>query len=175
VLLSPVPCLGSLHRLAAREGQGTEDGGREAIKLVNKQLSDLWKIPTPEGHSISEPLGRRSLLLPSDAWRQESLRNWIPSSRSLYSKPGRLSNLGFVTSSLLACTNSKFQRIWRRALVVAIPKPEKPLGDPKSNCPTTLLYVHFKILEILIYARVDPIIDPLLPRSRRTFHRGGRP
>ena len=30
-------------------------GGREPTRLVNKQLSDLWKIPTPEDHSISEP------------------------------------------------------------------------------------------------------------------------
>jgi len=29
--------------------------GRESTRLVNKQLSDLWKIPTPEGHNISEP------------------------------------------------------------------------------------------------------------------------
>jgi len=28
---------------------------RESTRLVNKELSDLWKIPTPEGHSISEP------------------------------------------------------------------------------------------------------------------------
>ena len=28
---------------------------RESTRLVNKQLSDQWKIPTPEGHSISEP------------------------------------------------------------------------------------------------------------------------
>jgi len=27
-------------------------GDRE---LANKELSDLWKIPTPVGHSISEP------------------------------------------------------------------------------------------------------------------------
>ena len=29
--------------------------GREPTRLVNKQQSDLWKIPTLEGHSISEP------------------------------------------------------------------------------------------------------------------------
>ena len=28
---------------------------REPTRLVNKELSDLWKILTPEGHSISEP------------------------------------------------------------------------------------------------------------------------
>ena len=30
-------------------------GGRGTTRLVNKQLYDLWKIPTLEGHSISEP------------------------------------------------------------------------------------------------------------------------
>ena len=33
------------------------------------------------------PSGQKSLLLPSDAWSQESLRDWIPSSRSSYSTP----------------------------------------------------------------------------------------
>ena len=56
------------------------------------------------------PSSRKSLLLPSDAWSQESLRDWIPSSRSFYSTPGRLSNLGSSTSSIPACANSKFQR-----------------------------------------------------------------
>jgi len=30
-------------------------GDRKSTRLVNKELSDLWKIPTPEGHNISEP------------------------------------------------------------------------------------------------------------------------
>jgi len=29
--------------------------GRDSTRFVNKQLSVLWKIPTPEGHSICEP------------------------------------------------------------------------------------------------------------------------
>jgi len=42
-------------------------GDRKSTRLVNKQLSDLWKIPTPEGHSISEPFRPEELaLLPSD-------------------------------------------------------------------------------------------------------------
>jgi len=58
------------------------------------------------------------------------------------------------------------------ALIVAIPKPEKPLGDPKSYRPISLLCVLFKILERLIYIRVDPIIDPLLPREQAGFRHG---
>ena len=59
------------------------------------------------------PLHRRSLLLPSDFLtflQAESLWDRIPSSRSSCSTLGQLSNLGFATSSLPACANSKFQR-----------------------------------------------------------------
>ena len=59
--------------------------------------------------------------------------------------------------------------IWRRALIVAIPKPEKPLGDPKNYRPISLLCVPFEILERLIYAGVNPIIDPLLPQEQAGF------
>jgi len=67
----------------------------------------------------------------------------------------------------------KIPKIWRRALIVAIPKPEKLLGDPKSYRPRSLLCVPFKILERLIDAHVDPIIDPLLPREQVGFRHGG--
>jgi len=66
----------------------------------------------------------------------------------------------------------KIPKIWRRALVVAIPKPEKPLGDPKSYRPISLLCVPFKILKGLIYARVETITDPLLPQEKAGFRHG---
>jgi len=113
------------------------------------------------------PLDRRSLLLPSDAGSQESLQDWILSSRSSYTMAGRLSNLGFATSSCMC--KLKIPKIWRRTLIVAVPKPEKPLGDPKSYGSISLLCVPFKILERLIYARVDPIINPLLPWEQVGF------
>jgi len=42
-------------------------GGRESNRFVNKELFDLCKIPTPEGHSISDLSSRKCWLLPSDA------------------------------------------------------------------------------------------------------------
>ena len=47
--------------------------------------------------------------------------------------------------------------------------PEKPLGDPKSYRPISLLCVRFKILERLIYACVETITDPLLPQEQAGF------
>ena len=48
----------------------------------------------------------------------------------------------------------------------------RSLGDPKSYRPTALLFVPFKILEILIYARVETITDPLLPQEQAGFRHG---
>ena len=45
----------------------------------------------------------------------------------------------------------------------------KPVGDPKSYRPTSLLCVPYKILERLIYARAEPLIDPLLPKQQAGF------
>jgi len=68
----------------------------------------------------------------------------------------------------------KILRIRRRALIVAIPNPEKPLGDSKS--PISLMSVPFKILKRLIYTSVEPIIDPYsYHRNKRVFDTVGRP
>ena len=56
--------------------------------------------------------------------------------------------------------------------MVAISKPGKPVGDPKSYRPISLLCVPYKILEKLIYARVEPLIDPLLPKEQAGFRSG---
>jgi len=78
---------------------------------------------------------------------------------------GQLSNPGYVVSSLPACANSKI-------VVVAIPKPSMPLGDASDYHPISLLSVPFKILERLIYVRVEPIIEPLLPQVQVGFRHG---
>ena len=52
--------------------------------------------------------------------------------------------------------------------MVAIPKPAKPVGYR----PISLLCVPYKILKRLIYARVEPLIDPLLPKEQAGFRRG---
>ena len=46
------------------------------------------------------------------------------------------------------------------------------VGDPKSSRPISLLCVSYKILERLIYARVEPLIDPLLRRLKNGVPHG---
>ena len=57
-------------------------------------------------------------------------------------------------------------------MVVAIPKPMKPVENPTSYRPISLLCVPYKILERLIYTRIEPIVDPLLPREQAGFPQG---
>jgi len=144
-------------------------GDRKSTRLVIKELSDIWKIPTPEGHSISEPFWPEQLAA--------ALRRL---------KPGEFPGLDYIFLEFILHTGSalkswfcdflsscmrqlKIPKIWRRALMVASPKPEKSLGHPESYRHISLLCVPFKIHERLIYARVETIIDPLLPREQAGF------
>ena len=65
----------------------------------------------------------------------------------------------------------KIPKVWRRALVVAIPKLKKPVGDVKSYRSISLLCVPYKILERFIHARMEPIVDPLLSKEQAGFRR----
>jgi len=145
---------------------------REPTRLINKQLSDLWKIPTPEGHSIcktfrpekfaaalrrlkpGKSLGLNSIFPEFVLHARSALKSWF---------------CDFLNSCM---PQLKIPKTWRRALVVAFPKPEKPLGDPKSYRPISLLCVPFKIFERFIYARVESITDPLLPQEQAGFRHG---
>ena len=55
---------------------------------------------------------------------------------------------------------------------MAIPKTKKPVEGSKSYRSISLLCIPYKILERLIQARVEPIVDPLLPREQAGFRRG---
>ena len=48
----------------------------------------------------------------------------------------------------------------------------KLVGDPKSYRAISLLCVPCKVLERLIYARIEPLIDPLLPKEQAGFRSG---
>ena len=118
---------------------------REPTRLVNKELSDLWKIPTPEAHIVSEP------------FRTEEFAAAL---RRL--KPGKSLGLDLIFPEFIlhavsalkywfcdflnSCMRQlKIPKIWRRALVFAMPKPEKLLRGPKSYCPISLLCVPLKV------------------------------
>ena len=135
-------------------------------------MSDLWRATTPHAVNISDNFSQREF-----------------TSVLQHLKPGKAPGPDFICSELIlhagaalkswlrdflsSCLRRlKIPKIWRRALVVAIPKPAKPVGDPKSYRPISLLCIPYKILERLIYAGVEPLVDPRLPNEQAGFRRG---
>ena len=135
-------------------------------------MSDLWRAPTPDAVNISDNFSQREFaadlqhLKPGKRPRPDS----ICSELILHAGAALKSWLRDFLSSCLR--RLKIPKIWRRALVVAIPKPTKPVGDLKNYRPISLLSAPYKTLERLIYARVEPSIDPLLPEEQTGFRRG---
>ena len=148
---------------------------RKSSRLVFQEVSDLWRATTPDAVNISDKFSQREFaaalqhLKPGKAPGPDS----ICSELMLHAGAALKSLLRDFFSSCLR--RLKIPKIWRRALVVANPKPGKPVGDPKSYRPISLLCVPYKILERLIYARVEPLVDPLLPKSRLGSDAGNQP
>ena len=68
----------------------------------------------------------------------------------------------------------KIPKIWRKATVIALPKPNKPKDDPKSYRPISLLCIPFKLLERMIHRRINPTLIPATSAwlPLRTISRG---
>ena len=143
-----------------------EDVDRKSSRLVSQKVFDLWRATTPDAVNIFDNFSQREFtaalqhLKPDKASRPDS----ICSELILHAGAALKFWLRDFLSSCLR--RLKITKIWRRALVVAIPKPAKPVGDPKSYRPISLLCVPYKILERLIYACVEPLIDPLFPKEQ---------
>ena len=65
-------------------------------------------------------------------------------------------------------------KVWRRADIIAVLKPNKSADDAKNYRPISLLCVPLKLLERLdrLLSRLDPVIDPQLPPEQAGFRHG---
>ena len=63
-------------------------------------------------------------------------------------------------------TKQRFQKIWRSANVIAIRKPGKPLDDPTSYRPISLLCCCYKLLKLLLLTRLAPICERVTPAEQ---------
>ena len=148
---------------------------RKSSRLVSQEVSDLWRATTLDPVNISDNFSQREFTVALQHLKPGKAlgHDFICSELILHAGAALKSWLrDFISSSLRPL---KIPKIWRRALVVAIPKPMKPMEDSKSYRPISLLCVTYKILERLIYARVEPLIDPLLLKSRLGSDAGSQP
>jgi len=148
---------------------------RESDRLVNKEVFDLCMIPTPEDKCISGEFSSNEFALDFQQLKSGKApgpdKSYMPIAR--LERRQCLKVLAILYKFLsFSLQYLKLPKIWRRAAVVAIPKPKKPPRDPKSNRLISLLCVPFKIMEKLIYTRVETIVDTLLSLEQDGFRRG---
>ena len=139
---------------------------------VSQEISDLWRTTTPDAVNISNNFSQREFA----AALQHLKPCKAPGPNSICSElilhPGAALK-SWLRDFISSCLRRlKIFKIWRRALVIAIPKPAKSVGHPKSYRPISLLCIPYKILERLIYARIEPLVDPLLPKEQAGFRCG---
>ena len=171
---SPRHCPVSADAIASHlvRNEKYETVDRNSSRLVCKEMSDLWRATTPDAVNICDTFSQREFA----AALQHLKPGKAPGPDSIC--PELILHAGAALKSylrdfLFSCLRRlKIPKIWRRALVVTIRKPTKPVGDPTSYSPIPLLCVPYKILKRLIYARVEPLIDPLLPKEQAGFRRG---
>ena len=136
-----------------------------------QELSKLWRATAPDAVNVSGGFSSREFaalhhLKSGKAPGPDSICPEL----LIHAGPGlKFWIRGFLSSCL---HQLKIPKVWRRALVVAIPKPLKPVEDPQSYHFISLLSVSYKILERLIYDRVESIVEPLLSKEQVGFRHG---
>jgi hypothetical protein len=68
-------------------------------------------------------------------------------------------------------SEGRLPKIWRKAKVIALPKPGKDLNNAASYRPISLLSVCFKLLERLALQRVSPLVETILKPEQAGFRR----
>ena len=66
----------------------------------------------------------------------------------------------------------RLPKVWRRADIIAVLKPNKSADDAKNYRLISLLCVPLKLLEHLLLSRLDPVIHPQLPPEQAGFRHG---
>ena len=79
----------------------------------------------------------------------------------------------WLMDMLNECTRTKhIPSIWRKAKVIAIPKPGKDPSSPRSYRPISLLCIPYKLYERLILMRISPLVGEKLTKDQAGFRPG---
>ena len=124
-----------------------------------QELSDLWRDTAPDAVNIFRDFSPREFAIALHHLKPAKVPS--PDSYLFRAFNPCWSQLKVLATWLPSCLcQLKILKVWRRALVVAIPKPSKSVEHPQSYHSISLFCVPYKILEQLIYIRVEPIVNP---------------
>ena len=135
---------------------------------VNQKLKEAWNAP-----SVDQDLT-------SDFTTEELVATMKTLKPGKSSGPGNIhpefilhlddSCMKWFTKLFSTCMeHKKIPKSWKMAKIIAVLKPNKPADSPKSYRPISLLSVAYKLLERLIYNRILPFVESILPEEQVGF------
>lgn len=144
--------------------RGRRNYVNSALKAKKKNLSANPQLSRP--FELDEINTAIALLKPgkaagADKIYPEFIKNLGKSARNWLTR--------FMNDILLS---KNIPKEFRKSKVVAILKPNKPVNDPASYRPISLLSVCYKSLERLIYNRIYDTIDKVIPPEFAGFRKG---
>ena len=105
---------------------------RKSIRLVSQAVSNLWKATTPDQVNISKNFSQREFTAALQHLELGKAPGPDGAGPGAPSGPGAALKYWLRDFLSFCLRQLKIPKIWRRALVVAIPKPMNPVGYPKS-------------------------------------------
>ena len=147
----------------SQQGAGTSCQTRYICPMASPWS---WRICI---YSFCHP-GAYASCLPSQEWIGTGPRN-IPPEVPIHRSPRCLNWIIGLYSNCLS--NMTVPKIWHKATVITIPKPNKSVDNQKTHCPISLLCVPFQLLERLIRDRLEPIIYPSCLMSKQVSIEAG--
>ena len=115
-------------------------------RKLMKKMSEKWKSPSVDA-DLSSDFTRSELI--EAIYRTKSGKTPGPDLIHLEFIPhaGKVAITWLQEFYSICIRRLRIPKIWRRAVVIVIPKLNKPIDNPKSYRPISLLCVPFKILE----------------------------
>jgi len=138
---------------------------------VKRQCSALWKSRRVDGH-LTSPFTSEELAHVIKLLKCENAQGPDNIPPEFLKHLGR-NCLSWLREFYSSCLDRvAIPKIWRKATIIAVPKPNKPTDDPRSYRPISLLCVPYKLLEHLLLFRLEPVVDPQLPTQQGDFRSG---
>ena len=169
------PCPVSANAIASKliaNGRHT-NVDKQVSRDVNAEIARLRASATPVPGSLSEPFSAEETTAAVKLIKSGKAQGPDKIAPEFITHCGS-HMLTWLRVFFSQCMSTlRLPKIWRRSEIIAILKPKKPADDAKSYRPISLLCVPLKLLERLMLARLDPVIDPQLPPQQAGFRRRG--
>ena len=145
-----------------------KDPNKPFTREVNRQLKEAWNAPSTDQNMCNDFTSKEidTAIKTLKAGKAPGVDNLHPEFFLHMDE----SCTEWLRRFLTTCLKMKsIPKSWKLAKVVAVLKPKTPANAASSYRPISLLCVPYKLYERLIYNRIQPIVESVLPTEQAGF------